>query len=681
VTRLAVSPAHLRRGARILRDGSHVIGKVGKRIQERPAPPMPQELARRILPELHEITGTLPAIATAFMAYEEELRVRAFWAEVADARANDRSLTAAQLRELFALMQAGILLQHATERQARWAGRMLALAYREKFTDPAQLVELVAHLRPNARNEDFAGGFLERFGTANLAAIPRVVQAIADPGQVLALAQAAGAAGAGAAGSPLRADVATRLQQAGLGFGGDAARDLLAPFAVALAIATAAGTISSRRQHDLAENGDTWAVAALLSSRETYGKEFLLEAFRNGVVDRIVEESNGATTPDGALAGLPDDPKVLVLDALARNPDAAAAAFTRDLPGLEVRRPDGTTATVTDPLVLLLEHGAYADEGGALGEASASAVDGLHDDGKDREASRIANRLVHEVLEGREDLGAIRDGVARVVATPETMEALHRVAGGGDSAIRLTPAEVRELLGELSERDLARDRLLDGVSRYQEGELRDPHGRVRDIDDFNRLLVESRPDPPPPVVVEAPAPPPAPPPQVAEPGPPAAPPAQPAPEPPQGAPAPPAPASAPAPDSSLAAPAETPSAPPSGYDLQAWEDLPDEQPLDLGYERADELRVRVQLAVVSGYYELGELGTADEIRAEIRRLPDTEGFEPKPFFDRNGHLLSYDAMDTDQRLTFEAWLRTDDVQAVVGDEIEAAESGLDSPPA
>jgi hypothetical protein len=197
---------------------------------------------------------------------------------------------------------------------------------------------------------------------------------------------------------------------------------------------------------------------------------------------------------------------------------------------------------------------------------------------------------------------------------------------------------------------------------------------VRDIDDFNRLLVESRPDPPPPVVVEAPAPPQAPtppaPPQVAGPG---QAPAAPPPEPPQAAPAPSAPVS------SFAAPAETPPAP--SYDAQAWEDLPDEQPLDLGAGRADELRARVQLAVVSGYYELGELGTADEIRAEIRRLPDTEGFDPKPFFDRNGHLLSYDAMDTDQRLTFEAWLRTDAVQAVVGDAVEAAESGLDAPPA
>jgi hypothetical protein len=113
------------------------------------------------------------------------------------------------------------------------------------------------------------------------------------------------------------------------------------------------------------------------------------------------------------------------------------------------------------------------------------------------------------------------------------------------------------------------------------------------------------------------------------------------------------------------------------YDVTAWEDLPSGQPLDLGSEQADELRVRVHLAVVGSYFERGELGTADDIRADIRRLPDTEGFDPKPFFDRHGDLLSYDAMDTDQRLTFEAWLRTHEVQEVVGDAIDSAESGLD----
>ena len=91
------------------------------------------------------------------------------------------------------------------------------------------------------------------------------------------------------------------------------------------------------------------------------------------------------------------------------------------------------------------------------------------------------------------------------------------------------------------------------------------------------------------------------------------------------------------------------------------------------------MRARLHVAIVSGYYESGDLGTQEEIRAEIRRLPDTDGFEPKPFFDRWGHILGYDAMDTDQRLTFEAWLEeTDRVQAVVGEAIEAAESGLDA---
>jgi hypothetical protein len=89
-----------------------------------------------------------------------------------------------------------------------------------------------------------------------------------------------------------------------------------------------------------------------------------------------------------------------------------------------------------------------------------------------------------------------------------------------------------------------------------------------------------------------------------------------------------------------------------------------------------DLAVRLDVAIVSSYFESGELGTADEIRAEIRRLPDLEGFDQKPFFDRWGHVLSYDAMDHDQRRTFEQWLETDRVQAVVGDAIRAAETAV-----
>ena len=704
--RVTLSPPQLRRGSRVLRDGSKELKVLADRVRAHPLPSLPHPLDLRVVHELNEIGTRLGSLWSPFETYAQELRARAVWAEVADAKAHHQNLTDAQLREVFALMKNGSLLRWATDAQARWAGRMLGTTYRERFQDPQQFLELVALLRANAKDENFAGGFLDRFGAQNLAEIPRVIQALEYAPQL--------AGGTYAAGDQVRRDIAQTLlgQQPGFQYGGDPVEDLLAPFAQALAVATFGGTLSRERQRELASDPDTWAVSTLLSHDGRYGKAFLLDMFDAGVVDRIAAENKGgAPAGDGGFplgaadgsGGLPADTKVIVLEALARNHDAAAVAFTRELPPLELRSPaDGSAVTVTDPLRLMLEFGVYGDQGHALGEAAASAVDGLHDDKQHGDANRITNRLVHEVIQGRDDLGAIRDGVARVVATPDVMDDLHRSAAGdharpdwdpdrdgvlgranGDR-IDLSTAQVQELLGELSERDVARDRLLDGVSRYQEAEIRDPHGHPGRIDDFNRLLVEgvsdSRDEQPPPQAppenVTAPPAPPAP--EAPQPTAPAAP-ATPAPE---GTTAPPAgePEAAPAPGSESVPASSGGSAPPAAWDDASLADAaaPPGAPLDLDSDQAEELRSRLSMAVVSGYYELGELGTEDEIRAEIRRLPETEGFEPKPFFDRNGHILSYDAMDTDQRLTFEAWLETERVQAVVGEAIEAAEGGLDA---
>jgi hypothetical protein len=110
-----------------------------------------------------------------------------------------------------------------------------------------------------------------------------------------------------------------------------------------------------------------------------------------------------------------------------------------------------------------------------------------------------------------------------------------------------------------------------------------------------------------------------------------------------------------APDAALPAPAEP---------WQTWD----------GGE-ADAMRTRVDVALVSGYYEHGDLGTQDEIRSAIRALPHEDGFQPKPFFNDAGHILAYDAMDADQRETFERWLASEHVQSVVAAGLET----LDAP--
>jgi hypothetical protein len=698
-TRIEVSPEQMRHGSRVLRDGSEELNRVGVRLRAREAPVLPDRIAGRVAAVVSEISTAVSSSAPRFATYAQELRVRALWAEVADANQHHRSQNEKQMAELFALMKKGALTRWATDSQARWAGRMLADRFRDGFEDPAKLLELAALLKANARDENFAGGFISRFGAKNFSEIPRVIQAMEH-------AQELGLPGPG--GSQVRRDIAATLlgQDPNYRYGGDTFKDLLAPFAQALAVATYSGTLSRDRQREIARDPDRWAVANLVAGGGKYGKEFLLDVFQTDVVDRIVAENGGAPaqTEDASLSigGLPSDPKVLVLDALAGNHDAAAEAFTHELPKLELHRPDGSTATVTDPLQLMLEFGHYGDEGHALGEASAAAVDGLHDDGRDARANDVANRMIHEVIRGRDDLAGIRDGVATIVATPDVMQDLHHSAASGHTGagwdpdhdgmagssnangIRLSTAQVHDLIADLSQEDVARGRMMDGVQHYQDGVIREaagPHAsegdlrRAGEITNFNRLLVEAVNDgasetQPPPAAVQDPA--------VPDPTQPTTPPAT-----VPGTPAEPAPSGGGGGDaaaSSSAVSYEDPGVPyddASTYDPAALPDLDLPAPAEPWQSwdggGAEEMRDRVEVAVVSGFYEHGDLGTQDEIRVEIRALPHEDGFVPKPFFNESGHILSYDAMDADQRATFDRWLEGERVQGVVGIGLETVD--------
>jgi hypothetical protein len=88
-------------------------------------------------------------------------------------------------------------------------------------------------------------------------------------------------------------------------------------------------------------------------------------------------------------------------------------------------------------------------------------------------------------------------------------------------------------------------------------------------------------------------------------------------------------------------------------------------------DEAAELRDRIRTALVSGYFEHGDLGGEAEIREELVVLGYGEGFESTPFFTEQGHLLSYDAMSDDQQLTFQRWVESDRVQALLGDVLDA----------
>jgi hypothetical protein len=166
-----------------------------------------------------------------------------------------------------------------------------------------------------------------------------------------------------------------------------------------------------------------------------FGKNFLLDCFKSGVVDRIVKESaenrvGGLSEPypeghplnyfmgDGKM--LPLDPKVLVLQALGRNPDAAAAALTQHFSSpVEVLDRIGRPQQVVNPMQLLYDYGHYEDKGAAFGHTYTVAVDHLHGIAGD---PKVADDVR---LETRGTVNQLTlDAIDRTLNAPEKIEAM-----------------------------------------------------------------------------------------------------------------------------------------------------------------------------------------------------------------------------------------------------------------
>ena len=679
---MLIAPDDLRQGSTLLGDSAAVLKGLARSVGRHSLPEMPPELASLVKTETSEIGRALGGAWAPLVTQAKELRVRAVWAEIADARAEGRTLTSAELREVFALMKDGSLLRSASPKERRFAGELLGATYRSTFEDPKKLIELAGLMRANAHDKDFAGGFIERFGADNLAKIPRVIQAIEYPHQI-----------EGNLSDRLRKDIARELLRDNPNFryDGDVVEELLAPFTEALAVSTSTGTLTRAQQQSLAANRDKWAVATLLSHEGKYGKEFLLDAFKTGVVDEIVDEHRTgrrfSDPSDTSLnlggsdnkGGLPRDGKVLILNALGRNGDAAAAALTTPLDPIRLTRLDGSeTLDVRDPLKLLLEFGHYQDDGRALGGASASAVAGLHDDNRHDAANRMTLRLVDEVIAGeRDDLKGLRPGVARTVADPDIMRDLHTAAASDEADLKYDPdgdgvlgssdedgisisnTQLRELLGELTADGDARGKLLAGVAAHQSQEIlanTGPdaprnHQWATGLGNFNAILLEAGND----NRLEDLA------------------------------------ARQARHEQIFGAIDTVTSLVPLGdaggaaastvIDGIADGRAPSEQDTsNENFKQGQELRGRLQASIVAGYYEQGKLGDARDIESYVRGLErgdaQLSGHEATSFL-RDGHIVPYSEMSPAQRATFEAWTQSDGVQDRVHAPLQSAENGID----
>jgi hypothetical protein len=84
-----------------------------------------------------------------------------------------------------------------------------------------------------------------------------------------------------------------------------------------------------------------------------------------------------------------------------------------------------------------------------------------------------------------------------------------------------------------------------------------------------------------------------------------------------------------------------------------------------------EAQAEASASVVARFYRQGELGSAQEVERELRRV-STPGFEPVSFLTSEGRMLAWSEMNDGQQATFDAWKRTHRVQSVVEeDELRA----------
>jgi hypothetical protein len=501
MTRIAIDPTDLRRGATRIRDASSELSLEARSLGSVAMPEMPPGVAAEVEAGVSAVSSQLQGLVPILTEDVVELERRALWTEIADRMAAGYTLEGSQLREFVAWMKDGSLMRYATEEQAELAGAYVGAMYRDRFKDPEKLIELAQILDAAQQNtygdvqDAFSAGFVERFGAENLVEVPRVIQAMewaraftfqtqTDPHVLEEVSREWGE---------------NELEQ-------DPVNDLLAPFSLALANATYSGRLAQTVEEEIAHDDDTWATAQLLHTG-VFGTRFLLECFRTGVVDRIVEESSdllaghdvprradyplGAGWPGGDGEGLPRDTKQLVLDALARNPDAAREAFTTPLEGVELSNYFGEWQEVTNPVRLLYDYGAFDDDGDSFGHAYLAAANDLQSDPRDTASVDTGNLLTLDVLDrvlhgdrvALDGVGGLTDALARDLAEHH-LEGLHYSAAAGDEGdadsgragwtdpsfdhrIHLSEEELVDVLAAVTDREDAGQSFLDAAARYQ----------------------------------------------------------------------------------------------------------------------------------------------------------------------------------------------------------------------
>ena len=485
--RVVADPVELRAGATRFEDAASELQSLSGRVGCRRLPELPPEIVGRVQSELTSVSTLLASASTPYTNDAKELRVRALWAEISAAGGTVDGLSADQLRQFREWMADGTMLDYATPDQRRTAGFLVGQMYQGNYKDPEKLLELAAIMRANGSDAQFAGAFIDEFGASRFADIPRVLQAM-EWGEAMTMS-------GGTLSDPMvDDDLARQFWMDGYRYEGDTGA-LLEGFSMALAAATTTpGALSRTTQRELAYDEDAWAVAQLLQEG-TFGPEFLRDVFHNGVIAQIGKEGGNANWGQQDYTRWPlgsntDDPlsvdqKQIIMDALERNPEAIALAFSDPVPE---EFQFGVLQGEDDPIKILYDHMPPADDDAAeqFARMYTSGVDWANEAGELEQAYGMTESMIDRTLNS--DYGP-KDPLTEALAqdlADHHMENIHLsstasfsggpqwidIDGGGseyENAYRLMfeKGDLTDLLREFSDDDEMNETILAGARDYQ----------------------------------------------------------------------------------------------------------------------------------------------------------------------------------------------------------------------
>jgi hypothetical protein len=253
---------------------------------------------------------------------------------------------------------------------------------------------LAAH-KDDPASEAFAAAFAEKFGAKNMLAVPRKLHAWQT-----------------GTGEPLKPKAGAFLQfeEQPPRPKDEDVQSILYAFSGTLATATQYDDFNTDVEDDILSTDDQLALSWLLANPDAdFDADFLVKAFDRGVKDVLLKEANltgiggyGKGEVPLQLVGtkLDSDPKLAVLDAISRNPEAAMRIADIEFkPPLTIPMGVRPAVKVNNVVELLYNGGntttGYGDKGAAIGRLFDTAHRGFCEGGDARNAQELVDQILH----------------------------------------------------------------------------------------------------------------------------------------------------------------------------------------------------------------------------------------------------------------------------------------------